>query len=142
VVHVVMWLTLQIVIFVFARVMLALARLSVHDPCKAIPLPTQALSLEMRQRIQANAWPVFASLSWAFVMYIFRWEPDSIQPSLRSSMKYMYVRGCEKWALLTLWLQICQFGPVGLIQEFSDTQYMRRGTGIWCYCKDIDNKNH
>jgi hypothetical protein len=30
-------------------------------------------------------------LSWAFVMYIFRWQPESIQSSLRSSMKYMYV---------------------------------------------------
>merc|ERR1711939_585349 len=34
---------------------------------------------------------VFASVSWAFVMYIFRWQPESIQPSLRSSMKYIYV---------------------------------------------------
>ena len=84
----------QIVIFVFARVVLALARLSVSAPSPHTPLPafpTQLLSEQTRSRIQTNAWPVFASLSWAFVMYIFRWQPDSIQPSLRSSMKYMYV---------------------------------------------------
>jgi peroxisomal membrane protein 4 len=85
---------LQIVIFVFARVMLALARLSVSTPSPSVPiptLPTQLLSPQLREKIRANAWPVFASLSWAFVMFIFRWQPDSIQPSLRSSMKYMYV---------------------------------------------------
>jgi len=84
----------QIVIFVFARVMLALARLSVQPPSanSRFPLlPTQMLSPEVRAKIHANAWPVFASLSWAFVMFIFRWEADSIQPSLRSSMKYIYV---------------------------------------------------
>jgi peroxisomal membrane protein 4 len=84
----------QIVIFVFARVMLALARLSVSTPSPSVPIPTfptQLLSPQLREKIRANAWPVFASLSWAFVMFIFRWKPDSIQPSLRSSMKYMYV---------------------------------------------------
>jgi peroxisomal membrane protein 4 len=85
--------SIKIVIFVFARVMLALARLAVSTPSPSVPIPTiptQLLPLEMREKIRANAWPVFASLSWALVMYIFRWQPDSIQPSLRSSMKYMY----------------------------------------------------
>jgi len=84
----------QIVIFVFARVMLALARLSVQPATansRFPPLPTQLLSPEIRKKIQANAWPVFASLTWAFIMFIFRWEAESVQPSLRSSMKYIYV---------------------------------------------------
>lgn len=86
----------QIVIYVFARVMLALARLSIESPVMTSTTPTptlftQRFSPETKAKIQANAWPVFASLSWAFVMYIFRWQPESIQPSLRSSMKYMYV---------------------------------------------------
>ena len=51
----------------------------------------EMLSPEIRGKIRERAWPVFASLSWAFVMYVFRWYPDMIQPSLRSSMKYMYV---------------------------------------------------
>jgi hypothetical protein len=36
-----------------------------------------------------NAWPAFAAFSWAFVMYVFRWHPETVQPSLRNSMHYM-----------------------------------------------------
>ena len=86
----------QIVIYVFARAMLALARLSVESPqmtstTQTPTLWTHRLDPEVKRRIQENAWPVFASLTWAFIMYIFRWQPESIQGSLRSSMKYMYV---------------------------------------------------
>lgn len=86
----------QIVIYVFARVCLALAKLSLESPSMTTKTPTptlwtQRLDPAIKARIQANAWPVFASLSWGLVMYIFRWQPESIQSSLRSSMKYMYV---------------------------------------------------
>ena len=88
----------QIVIYVFARVILALARLSLESPkfTNTTPTPTfwtQRLDESTKQRIRTNAWPVFASISWGLVMYVFRWQPESIQPSLRSSMKYMYVSG-------------------------------------------------
>lgn len=86
----------QIVIYVFARVVLALAKLSLESPrmTGATPTPTlwtQRLDPKTKAVIQANAWPAFASLSWAMVMYVFRHQPESIQPSLRSSMKYMWV---------------------------------------------------
>ena len=42
-----------------------------------------------------NGWPVFASMSWAMVMYIFRWHPEVVQSSLRSSMSYMWVFLCN-----------------------------------------------
>jgi len=74
----------QIVIYVFARVALALARMSVQPSAGIIR------SVELSEKIKHNAWPVFAALSWASVMWIFRWYPDSVQPSLRSSMKYIY----------------------------------------------------
>lgn len=84
----------QIVIYVFARVVLALAKLSVQ-PGGVVgrhvvgsggggPGPGDGV-------ITRHAWPVFASLSWALVMWLFRWEPDTLQPSLRSSMNYMCV---------------------------------------------------
>ncbi|OKL56742.1 hypothetical protein UA08_07732 [Talaromyces atroroseus] len=76
----------QIVIYVFARVVLALASLSVQPnmhPLSSLVTP------EARAVIQENAWPAFASLSWAAVMYVFRWHPESIVNSLRSSMTYM-----------------------------------------------------
>ncbi|KAI5285822.1 hypothetical protein KEM52_002272 [Ascosphaera acerosa] len=78
----------QIVIYVFARVMLALAQLSI-DP-RSNPL-AKPLAPPVRQRIREHAWPAFASLSWACVMYLYRWYPDAVQSSLRSSMKYMWV---------------------------------------------------
>lgn len=86
----------QIVIYVFARVVLALAKLSIESPAMTSTTPTptlftQRFSPATKARIQENAWPVFASLSWALVMYVFRWQPESIQSSLKSSMKYMYV---------------------------------------------------
>ena len=77
----------QIVIYVFARVVLALAKITVVKKSEG----GFGVGLEMRERLQSNAWPVFASLSWAMVMWIFRWYPDTIQPSLKSSMQYMYV---------------------------------------------------
>jgi Tim17/Tim22/Tim23/Pmp24 family len=78
----------QIVIYVFARVMLALAKMSVSGPGQG---GLKGLVPEdLRGKVTRNAWPVFASLSWAMVMWIFRWHPETVQPSLRSSMKYMY----------------------------------------------------
>lgn len=86
----------QIVIYVFARVVLALAKIAFEPPSMTSRTPTptmwtQRLDPAVKARIQNNAWPVFASISWGLVMYIFRWQPESIQPSLKSSMKYMYV---------------------------------------------------
>lgn len=67
--------------------MLALGRLSIapnQHPLSFLITP------KARENISEAAWPCFASLSWAMVMYIFRWHPESIQNSLRSSMTYMY----------------------------------------------------
>ncbi|KAI2781627.1 peroxisomal membrane protein 4 [Daldinia loculata] len=78
----------QIVVYVFARVVLALARLAVK------PEGGTGLPLVSRQGVSESitryAWPVFASLSWASVMHLFRYHPDDLQPSLRGSMTYIY----------------------------------------------------
>ena len=71
----------QIVIYVFARVVLALAKLSVSE---GGVIPNQ-----LRKRVARNAWPVFGALSWGMVMWLFRWHPEAVQPSMRSSMNYM-----------------------------------------------------
>ncbi|KAL1967150.1 hypothetical protein VTN77DRAFT_3441 [Rasamsonia byssochlamydoides] len=78
----------QIVIYVFARVALALAKLAIEPDMHPL---SSLITPEARTKIRENAWAVFASLSWAFVMYIFRWHPESIMSSLRSSMTYIYV---------------------------------------------------
>jgi hypothetical protein len=86
----------QIVIYVFARVCLAIAKLVVMPKAGAADLmegQSGGMGLitdpKTREMLQKNAWPAMAAISWAMVMYIFRWHPETIQPSLRSSMTYM-----------------------------------------------------
>lgn len=90
----------QIVIYVFARVCLALAKLAVQDRRGGSGDRSAGRSGggwelvrdgDFRRALVRNGWPAFASLSWAMVMYIFRWHPESVQSSLRSSMSYMWV---------------------------------------------------
>lgn len=91
----------QIVIYVFARVVLALAKLAVQPPGDNALVGSQygghggagflGLNPQQTKAVQRYAWPVFASVSWASVMWLFEGYPDTLQPSLRSSMTYMYV---------------------------------------------------
>lgn len=76
----------QIVIYVFARVVLALARIAVK-PGSGFPVVSDE---PLHSRINYYAWPAFASLSWAMVMLVFRYHPEELQSSLRSSMTYIY----------------------------------------------------
>jgi hypothetical protein len=98
----------QIVIYVFARVVLALAKLAVqrrghgghhgghhhghghghghhHGHSQGL-VPDQ-----IKRELARNGWSAFAALSWASVMYVFRWHPETVQSSLRNSMSYMWV---------------------------------------------------
>ncbi|KAL1883158.1 hypothetical protein Daus18300_000216 [Diaporthe australafricana] len=85
----------QIVIYVFARVVLALARLSVKEGSPFALVP--ALAREpASSAVSYYAWPVFASASWGMVMWLFRWHPEDLQPSLRSSMSYIYAQS-DHW---------------------------------------------
>lgn len=83
----------QIVVYVFARVVLALARLAVKE---GSPVALPVLSREpVSGRVSYYAWPVFASVSWGMVMWLFRYHPEDLQPSLRSSMSYIYAQSNE-----------------------------------------------
>jgi peroxisomal membrane protein 4 len=79
----------QIVIYIFARVVLGFAKLSIQPGAHPF---SSLIGPEARKQIEGNAWAVFASLSWAFVMYLFRWHPETLMSSLRSSMVYMYAQ--------------------------------------------------
>ncbi|KAI5205898.1 peroxisomal membrane protein 4 [Aureobasidium subglaciale] len=91
----------QIVIYVAARVVLAAASLAVQPRGDNELLGGQyggrggmgllSMSDVSREKVRRNAWPVFASLSWGCVMWLFRYYPDMLQPSLRSSMTYLWV---------------------------------------------------
>lgn len=83
----------QIVVYVFARVFLALARLSVKN---GSPFALPVVSTEpTSSRVSYYAWPMFSSLSWGMVMWLFRWHPEDLQPSLRGSMNYIYAQSDE-----------------------------------------------
>jgi peroxisomal membrane protein 4 len=86
----------QIVIYIFARVALGLAKLSVEPNTGFVTNP------QLSNKIKDNAWPVFAAMSWGMVMYVFRWHPESLQSSLRSSMSYIYVQSDHWDSLRTL----------------------------------------
>ena len=76
----------QIVTYVFARVVLGMAKLAV------IPKRDGGWGMfghEQREQIGKGAWPVFAAGSWGGVMWLFAKYPDILQASLRSSMTYM-----------------------------------------------------
>ncbi|KAF2996379.1 hypothetical protein G7054_g10462 [Neopestalotiopsis clavispora] len=85
----------QIVIYVFARVVLALARLAVQ-PGSGLPVVSEPGT---SNKVSYYAWPVFASLSWAMVMHLFRYYPEDLQPSLKSSMNYIY-KESDNWDCL------------------------------------------
>ncbi|KAL6904396.1 Tim17/Tim22/Tim23/Pmp24 family domain-containing protein [Trichoderma evansii] len=82
----------QIVIYIFARVALALARLAVK-PGHGLPVIS---SEPLHSQISHYAWPVFASVSWGLVMLLFKHHPEDLQSSLRSSMTYIY-KDCDEW---------------------------------------------
>ncbi|KAJ5777049.1 hypothetical protein N7520_000295 [Penicillium odoratum] len=91
----------QIVIYVFARVMLSLAKLAVEPNMHPL---SPLLTPESRTKIYDHAWPAFASFTWAFVMYIFRWYPETLASSLRSSMVYIYSDSDHWDSLRTLFI--------------------------------------
>ncbi|KAI1433640.1 peroxisomal membrane protein 24 [Xylaria sp. CBS 124048] len=84
----------QIVTYVFARVVLALARQAVR-PASGEGGRGLRLSETASELVSRHAWPVYAAVSWALVMHLFRHHPDDLQPSLRSSMSYIYQQADE-----------------------------------------------
>jgi peroxisomal membrane protein 4 len=92
-------ITQQIVIYIFARVVLGFAKLSIQPGAHSF---SSLIGPEARKQIEGNAWAVFASLSWAFVMYLFRWHPETLMSSLRSSMVYIYADSDHWDSLRTL----------------------------------------
>ncbi|KAF9351345.1 hypothetical protein BGX26_010637 [Mortierella sp. AD094] len=74
----------QIVLYLFSRIMMGLAKLPVKKNVISEP---------------AQTFPVFASLVWATVMFLFQNEKDVLQPSLRASMQYIYIDS-NRWNTL------------------------------------------
>ncbi|CAG8591817.1 1300_t:CDS:2 [Ambispora leptoticha] len=71
----------QIVLYLFARIMVGLAKVPAAH--KVVDAPK-------------HTFPIFASLVWGIVMWLFRHERDVLQPSLQASMQYLYLDS-NKW---------------------------------------------
>ena len=50
-----------------------------------------------------SVFPIFAASIWGCVMWLFRHERDTLQPSLQASMQYLY-NDSEKWNSLRNWI--------------------------------------
>ncbi|KAJ1987762.1 hypothetical protein H4R33_002724 [Dimargaris cristalligena] len=77
----------QIVMYLFSRVAIGLAKLAVTR--KVVEEPHRPF-------------PLFAALVWGLVMWLFRHEQSTIQPSLRASMQYLYVDSSQWQSLRNL----------------------------------------
>ncbi|KAK9454063.1 Tim17/Tim22/Tim23/Pmp24 family-domain-containing protein [Dipodascopsis uninucleata] len=82
----------QIVLYVFSRVVLGLSKLSLKKSL-----------ITFKDKAHADkVWSIFASVCWGLVMYMFRTDPDCLQPSLKSSMDYLYMDSNSWSGLRTL----------------------------------------
>lgn len=78
----------QIQVYIFARAVLALAKLSIQEG--------GAVPAQLREPVANNSWPVFAAVSWGAVMWLYGEHEDNLMSSLRSSMQYMYVHYLDR----------------------------------------------
>ncbi|MCJ1311363.1 hypothetical protein MMC25_005034 [Agyrium rufum] len=81
----------QIVVYIFARVLLASAAISFRKDGgwaaeRLLPGGAQG---QWADFVRKNAWMWLATGSWGCVMWIYRWYPEVLLSSLRSSMVYM-----------------------------------------------------
>lgn len=83
----------QIVLYVFSRIVMGFVKVSVNSTQDRGPNRKQNLIIS---RLENLSWPLFASACWASVMYLHEWHPTSLQPSLASSMYYLYDESA-KW---------------------------------------------
>ncbi|KAJ3225072.1 Peroxisomal membrane protein 4 [Clydaea vesicula] len=65
----------QIVLYLFSRILVGIAKLGVKNGIYGAPETT---------------FPIFASVTWGVVMWLFRHNRDVLQGSLQSSMQYLY----------------------------------------------------
>ncbi|KAJ8359219.1 hypothetical protein SKAU_G00157440 [Synaphobranchus kaupii] len=66
----------QINMYLLSRILFALSRLAVEKGY--VPQPKR------------DPFPLFATLVWGIVLWLFEYHPHTLQPSLQSSMNYLY----------------------------------------------------
>jgi hypothetical protein len=89
-------------LYVFARVMQGFTRLAIR----------KWVEKDSRGTVANYSWPIFGSLTWAFVMYLFRWHPEVIQVWLWLGV--LMVAEHEEFDEIF----ICKFGQMGQLEKF------------------------
>lgn len=103
-------ITHQITLYCFLRVMLALAKivLDLYLQCRQPSLNVRgervkfndlndSQSRRLKAKIYNKLWKYFAVLTWALVMFIYDYQPQYLQSSLRHSMAYIYDVEMDSW---------------------------------------------
>ncbi|KAI9139527.1 Tim17/Tim22/Tim23/Pmp24 family-domain-containing protein [Paraphysoderma sedebokerense] len=90
----------QIVLYLFSRITIGLAKLLV----KKSLLPSSH-SDPLLDPLVRDPFPVFASLVWGTVMYLFRYHRETLQGSLQASMQYLY-NDSDVWDNLRNWIWV------------------------------------
>lgn len=58
-------------------------------------IPSYPLPPAIHNAMTTYTWPLFASLSWGLMLWLFETYPDTVQPSLRNTMNYLYTNSGE-----------------------------------------------
>jgi len=60
-------------------------------------------NIEIDENVSSQTYPIFAAIVWGLVMWLFRWERETLQPSLQSSMEYLY-NDSNHWTSFRNWI--------------------------------------
>uniref|UniRef100_A0A674H5Z9 Peroxisomal membrane protein 4 n=1 Tax=Taeniopygia guttata TaxID=59729 RepID=A0A674H5Z9_TAEGU len=88
----------QIIMYLLSRILFGLARLAVDKGY--IPQPRQ------------DPFPLLAALVWGTVLWLFEYHRETLQPSLQSSMTYLYQDSEQLREQVILFLLTCDFFKV------------------------------
>ena len=82
----------QIVMYVFSRAVLSGIKVLATANKSGRGFGANMGTREVKER----TWPIFASVCWGSIMWLWRWHPETVQPSLRNSMNYLYLQS-DHW---------------------------------------------
>lgn len=103
-------ITHQVTLYCFSRVLIAMSKilldqylsctqptLHLHDKKVKYRDLTDNQAFKLKSAIYDKSWKYFAVLTWALVMFIYDYQPQYLQLSLRHSMAYIYDVEMDTW---------------------------------------------
>lgn len=103
-------ITHQITLYCFSRVLLAGGKIlldhylncrqpkfNIHSELVSFKDLSENQKRNLRQSVYNKSWKYFAVLTWGLVMFIYDYQPQYLQSSLRHSMAYIYDVEMQNW---------------------------------------------